>query len=304
MKEGPTLKEKLQLEKCKIFLKKIAPSLKWKLIISISIVIGGIIVFSYINNKSQDYSTKDSSTTDSNSNTTDTNCNVQGISLHGTVVTYNSPDSYNDQDKLMYDQTSADNVLWYIKDAQNKDNIKAIVIEVDSSGGSPVAGEEMSQAIKDSSKPVVAYIRNIGASAAYWAISSADRIFASRNSDVGSIGVTMSYLSNVGNNQKNGYTYVQLSSGKFKDTGSPDKILTDAEKALLLRDVNIMYNNFVSDVALNRGLTVKAVKSFADGSTVLGSKAKELGMIDEIGGLPEVQKYLETKIGEKPDICW
>jgi len=293
------IKEKLQLENCKIFFKKISPSLKWILIISISIIIGGIVVVTYTNNKSQD-----SSLSDSNSDTADTNCNVQGINIHGSVVTYTSNDSYNDNDKVMYDQTSADSVLYYINNAQEKDNIKAIVVEVDSPGGSPVAGEEISNAIKNSNKPVVAYIRDLGASAAYWAISSADRIFASKNSNVGSIGVTQSYLSNVGNNQKNGYSYVQLSSGKYKDTGSPDKVLTTDEKSLLLRDINIMYENFVKAVSENRGLTVKAVKSFADGSTVLGTKAKELGMIDSIGGLPEVQNYLETKIGEKPDICW
>ncbi len=299
MDKQMNIKEKLQLEKCKIFLKKIAPSLKWILIISISIIIGGIVVVTYTNNKSQD-----SSLSDSNSDTADTNCNVQGINIHGSVVTYTSNDSYNDNDKVMYDQTSADSVLYYINNAQEKDNIKAIVVEVDSPGGSPVAGEEISNAIKNSNKPVVAYIRDLGASAAYWAISSADRIFASKNSNVGSIGVTQSYLSNVGNNQKNGYSYVQLSSGKYKDTGSPDKVLTTDEKSLLLRDINIMYENFVKAVSENRGLTVKAVKSFADGSTVLGTKAKELGMIDSIGGLPEVQNYLETKIGEKPDICW
>jgi len=299
-----TLKENLQLEKCKIFFKKIMPSLKWILIISISIIIGGIIVFSYINNKSQNSSTQDSSVSDFNSSSDDANCNVQGINIHGSVVTYTSNDSYNDQDKVMYDQTSADSVLYYIDNAQNKDNIKAIVVEVDSGGGSPVAGEEISNAIKNSSKPVVAYIRDVGASAAYWAISGADRIFASKNSNVGSIGVTQSYLSNVGKNQKDGYTYIELTSGKYKDTGSPDKVLTDEEKSLLQRDINIMYNNFVADVAQNRGITVKVVKSFADGSTVLGAKAKSLGMIDEVGGLPEVEKYLETKIGEKPNICW
>ncbi len=299
MDKQMNIKEKLQLENCKIFFKKISPSLKWILIISISIIIGGIVVVTYTNNKSQD-----SSLSDSNSDTADTNCNVQGINIHGSVVTYTSNDSYNDNDKVMYDQTSADSVLYYINNAQEKDNIKAIVVEVDSPGGSPVAGEEISNAIKNSNKPVVAYIRDLGASAAYWAISSADRIFASKNSNVGSIGVTQSYLSNVGNNQKNGYSYVQLSSGKYKDTGSPDKVLTTDEKSLLLRDINIMYENFVKAVSENRGLTVKAVKSFADGSTVLGTKAKELGMIDSIGGLPEVQNYLETKIGEKPDICW
>ena len=298
MKEGPTFKEKIQLEKAYTLLKTIAPSVKWIIIISISIIIGGITVDSYIN--------KESPSSDSSNNTSSKteNCNVQGINLHGAVVTYNSNDSYDDQDNLIYDQTSSEEVAWYIKNANENPNIKAIIVEVDSGGGSGVAGEEISRAVKNSEKPVAAFIRSVGASAAYWSISSADRIFASANSDVGSIGVTLSYLNNVEKNKKDGYTYVELTSGKYKDTGTPDKVLTYEEKNLLLRDINIMFENFVKAVAENRGLTIKAVKSFADGSTVMGERAKELGMIDEIGGINEVEKYLEPIIGEKPEVCW
>jgi len=114
----------------------------------------------------------------------------------------------------------------------------------------------------------------------------------------------MSYLSNVAKNQKDGYAYEQISIGKYKDSGDPDKVLTSDEKVLFLRDANIIYENFVAAVAQNRGLTIEKVKSFADGSTVLGEKAKSLGLIDEIGGINEVEKYLEEIIGEKPEICW
>jgi len=80
--------------------------------------------------------------------------------------------------------------------------------------------------------------------------------------------------------------------GKYKDSGSPDKALTSEEKDLFLRDVNIIYQNFIKAVSDNRKLPIEKVKSFADGSTVLGEKAKELGLIDEIGGINEVEKYL------------
>jgi signal peptide peptidase SppA len=303
MNKLTTFKEKIKLEKVSTFIKRVAPLLKWILIISSSIVIGGYILGSYFYNES---SPGDTPTTESG------NCNVQGINLHGTIVTYNSNDSYDDQGNLMYDQTSSEDVAWYIKNANNNPDIKAIVIEVDSGGGSPVGGEEISNAVKNSKKPVVAFIRDIGASAAYLGISSADRVFASVNSNVGSIGVTQSYLSNVGKNQKEGVAYIELTSGKYKDTGAPDKVLTYDEKTLLLRDINIMFENFVKAVAQNRGLTIKAVKSFADGSTVMGERAKELGMIDEIGGINEVEKYLEgvindkveSLINDKVEVCW
>jgi len=167
-----------------------------------------------------------------------------------------------------------------------------------------VAGEEIANAIKNSDKPVVAYIREMGASSAYWAISSASKIFASENSNVGDIGITSSYLSDAGKNAKDGLTYEQLSAGKFKDAGNTDKPLTAEERALFMRDVNIVYQNFIKDVAQNRNIPIDKVSSMADGATVLGLKGKELGLIDVIGGLPEVEQYLGKIINEKPDICW
>lgn len=230
-------------------------------------------------------------------------CTVVGINLHGTLLTYLPYHSENDP-YFDYDLVSSEDVTSTIEQANDESAIKAIMIEVDSGGGSPVAGEEIANAVKNSSKPVAVFIRGMGASSAYWAASSADRIFASKNSDVGSIGVTSSFISNVTKNSKEGYTYEQLTAGKFKDAGSPDRPLTSEERALFLRDINIVYENFIKAVAENRGLSVEKVRSFADGSTVLGEKAKSLGLIDEIGGRSEVEKYLEEKIGEKPEVCW
>ncbi len=246
----------------------------------------------------------DNSGMESESLFSDESCNVAGINLHGDIVTYHTNDAYDDQGNLMYDQTSSDEVAWFIEEALANDNIKAIVVDVDSYGGSPVAAEEIANDIKNSKKPVFAYIRDVGLSAAYWAVSGADKIFASKNSDVGSIGITSSYVSNAEKNKKDGLTFVDLSSAKYKDSGTPDKVLTAEERALFLRDINIMHENFIEAVASNRKLATSTVKSIADGSSVLGMKAKELGLIDEIGGPAEVEKYLQTKIGVKPEICW
>ncbi|MDO8600556.1 MAG: S49 family peptidase [bacterium] len=230
-------------------------------------------------------------------------CTVTGINLHGTITTYIPEHAENDS-YFDYDVTASEEVVWAIKNANEDEKIKAILVEVDSAGGYPVAGEEIANAIKNSGKPIVGFIRQTGSSAAYWALSSADKIFASRNSDVGSIGVTQSYLSNVEKNKKDGYLYEQLSAGTYKDSGSINKPLTAEEKTLFLRDINIVYENFVKDVSQNRKIPIEKVRSFADGSTVLGEKAKELGLVDEIGGMNEVERYLEETTGEKPEICW
>src|SRR3989344_5420691 len=230
-------------------------------------------------------------------------CNVLGINLHGQIVTYIPVDS---GDSLIKDTdlVSSDTVLYYIKQAKEDENIKAIILEIDSPCGTPVAGEEIANALKSSSKPTVAFIRQTGLSAAYWAATGAGRIFASKNSDVGSIGVTTSYLENVNKNQKEGLSFIQLSTGKYKDTGNPDKPLSQEEINLFMRDLNIVHQNFIEAVSKNRNLPIEEVRKIADGSSVLGQRAKELGLIDEIGSLPEVEKYLSLKIGEKADICW
>ncbi len=260
--------------------------------------------------------TSDNSTEITNNNLTDTSnttdaappesedCNVYGINLHGDIVTYYTRDAFDDQGNLIFDETSADDINWIMRDAQSNDNIKAVVVEIDSSGGSPVGGEEMMLAFKQSKKPVIAFIRNRGLSSAYLAATGAQTIFASKISDVGSIGVTMSYLQNTEQNKMNGLTYIDLSSGKYKDSGNPDRPLTDDEKQLFMRDVNISYEYFVSLVAQNRNLSIEKVRKLADGSSVMGEQALKDGLIDKIGLLPDVESFLTEKIGAPAKICW
>lgn len=225
-------------------------------------------------------------------------CNTSGIKIRGTLMTY-VPDSPD-----YIDYTSSEDILNKIEEANDNDDIKYIVIEVDSSGGSTVFGEEVSLAIKESAKPVFAYIRELGSSSAYWSISSADKIFASKNSTIGSIGVTASYISNYSKNSNDGLKYERIVSGEYKDIGSPDKILTDKEKDILQRDVDIIYNYFIEQIAENRHLSIEQVKSFSDGSNVLGDKALELGLIDYIGNLSDVKYYIYQESGEWPEVCW
>ena len=250
----------------------------------------------------ESHSAKNTSQDASNATTTQ-NCNVTGINLHGFLTTYIPPHADNDT-SFNYDSVSSENIISSIMTANDDPKIKSIIVEVDSTGGIAEAGSEVAETIKNSKKPVVAFIRSQGDSSAYWAISGADRIFASRNSDVGSIGITRSFLDNSKKDQKDGYTFNQLNSGKYKDSGSLDKVLTDDEKSLFMRDITIMYNNFIDDVATNRKLPIDKVKAIADGSTVLGEQAKQDGLIDEIGGFNEAKAYVGTLIKEEPEVCW
>ena len=265
-------------------------------------------IYAHFVNNDSDSNTSVSTTTDStgsNSNyySTNSSCNIAGINLHGELVTY-LPAHYFDNLSSDPDVIASESVDALIQQAIDAPNIKAIMVEVDSPGGEPVAGEEIANTLKSSIKPTVAVIRQTGASAAYWASTGANKIFASLNSDIGSIGVTASYLESVNKNKSNGLNYVQLSMGKYKDSGNPNRPMTDTEKALVMRDLKIVYNNFINTVSTNRGISVADVTKIADGSTVLGAKAKDLNLIDEIGGVPDATKYLGTTIGEKPSVCW
>ncbi len=188
------------------------------------------------------------------------------------------------------------------------DSIKEGIIkwhsQVDSWGGVPVAGEEVASALRNAQKPTVAMIRSVGASAAYMAATGAKIIFASQYSDVGSIGVTASYTDESLKNQKEGIVYNELTTGKFKDMMSSGKPLTADEKALIVRDLTIVHNNFVKAVATNRDLPVDKVRALADGSSMLGEMALQNRLIDRIGGFTEVEQYLEKVISEKPNVCW
>lgn len=232
------------------------------------------------------------------------NCNVAGIELHGELLTYIPPANFDEEGNLLEDQTASENIIYAINEAEKDSHIKAMILEVDSYGGYPVAGEEVANALKKANKPTIALIREGGASAAYMAASGADRIFASQNSDVGSIGVTMSYLDNTQQNLKEGLNYVSLSSGKYKDTGDPNKPLSQEEKNLFMRDVNILHENFIKMVAENRNLDIEKIEKLADGSTMLGEMALQNGLINQIGGMFEVKDYLKEKIGEDVEICW
>jgi signal peptide peptidase SppA len=234
----------------------------------------------------------------------ESDCNVMGLELHGDIVTYISHENYDEEGTATIDETASENINYQIATAESDDNIKAIILEVDSYGGSPVAGEEIANALRRASKPTVALIRTAGASSAYLSAVGTDRIFASKNSDVGSIGVTMSYLDYSQQNQDQGISYVTLSSGKFKDAGSSDRKLTAEEKELFLRDVKIIHNNFIDLVAEYRKLDVEQVRKLADGSTMLGEMALANGLIDEIGSHAEVNNYLKELLGEEISICW
>jgi protease-4 len=229
-------------------------------------------------------------------------CSVAYIPVHGELVTY-VPASESTTTGDAYDQTASEDVTRSIRTADADPEIKGIVLEIDSPGGSPVAGEEIQAALKQSSKPTVALIRDEGDSAAYLAASGADAIFASAFSDVGDIGITQSYVDSSKQDAENGLTFNQLSVGKYKDMFNTDKPLTPDERALAMKELQIDYNVFVDIVAENRGMSTDTALSLSDGSSFTGQEAVQNGLIDRIGNIDDVRAYLSDKLGANAVIC-
>ena len=220
-------------------------------------------------------------------------CNVAKVNLHGFL----DVDVYEEGD------VSSDSVIQMVEKAEQSENIKAIILDIDSSGGTAFAGEEVSNSLSRTTKPTIALIRTMGLSSAYWSVIGADIIFASVNSDVGGISVTSSYVDNVKKNQMDGLNYNLISSGKYKDMLNPDKYLTYEERALAQRDVQIVHDNFVKAVAEKRNLDIEKVKALADGSSMAGQMALENGLVDRIGDMFAVKQYLKEILGEEVVIC-
>ena len=193
-------------------------------------------------------------------------------------------------------------IIQFIQQASKDDSIQAILFEINSPGGSAVASDEVVAAMKQVKKPTVSYIREVGASGAYWIASSTDHIFASRMSITGSVGVISSYLAFGGFLNRYNITYERLVAGKYKDIGTPFRTLTDEEQNILQQQLDDVHAMFLSDVKENRHLSQAQVNEISTGIFFIGARAKELGLIDEIGGKDEAVAYLERQINTSVEL--
>ncbi len=239
-------------------------------------------------------------------------CNVLNLQIYGSIVNTRADIPVSDtlvlNDSagtiLTPNYTVATDVEYGLRLAAENPDIKALLIDVDSFVGGSEAGQEIANAIKAFGRPSIAVIHGGGVSSGYLAAAAADRILALEDSTVGSIGATYSFLTQYDKNKKEGIGYEQLSSGPFKDIFSPDKPLTAAEREIITRDLKILRERFVKQVAGYRNLPVEKVDALADGSTMLGMQALENGLVDEIGGTKEALAQLEEIIGEPVSLCW
>ncbi len=171
-----------------------------------------------------------------------------------------------------------------LRDADHDGGIDAVVLRVNSPGGSPAAAWEIYRAVQTMSKPVVVSVGDIDASGAYYFSSAADLIVAAPASVVGSIGVILEAQNLQELLDKVGIRYTVLTRGKYKDIGNPTREMTSEEKAILERQLDAVYEQFIADVAAGRpNLDEDQVRALATGLAYPGQEALDLGLIDRLG---------------------
>ena len=180
---------------------------------------------------------------------------------------------------------SADSILKEIEKAQKDKNIKGVLLNVDSPGGAVPPSIEIAYAIKElkKHKPVIAYASGIMASGSYYASIYANKIIANPGSIVGSIGVIMESANIEELMNTIGIKTQIVKQGTYKEAGTPTREWTAEERAELETLTKDTYELFVADVAEARGLEVNKNKDYADAHIFSSKRAKDAGLIDEIG---------------------
>jgi protease-4 len=181
-------------------------------------------------------------------------------------------------------------IISQLKRAQDDPAVKAIVLRIDSPGGTASASEEIAIEVARCTKPTIASIGDVGASGAYMIASQCDEIMSTNSSAVGSIGVIMEIGDYSELAKKLGVKYVAIHEGTFKDAGSPWRGLTTTETAMLQADVKLTYDNFIAIVAKGRRMSDSSVRGLATGWAWPGIKAKSLGLVDRIGNYTDAVK--------------
>ena len=181
---------------------------------------------------------------------------------------------------------SSETVVRQLKKYKENDSVPAIVLRIDSPGGSVASSQEIYQEVgrvREAGKIVVASMANVAASGAYYISCATDTIVANPGTLTGSIGVIFEFPNTEELFKKIGIRFEVVKSGKFKDIGSPVREMTSEERELLQEMIDDTYNQFVDVVATNRGLDREDVLDIADGRVFTARQGKEYGLVDILG---------------------
>ncbi|MCL4151449.1 UNVERIFIED_CONTAM: hypothetical protein GTU68_043519 [Idotea baltica] len=193
----------------------------------------------------------------------------------------------------------SETIVKELRKAREDDKIKAVVLRVNSPGGSVIAADVIYDEIQltRKEKPVIASMGDLAASGGYYISAPCDRIFASENTLTGSIGVFMVLWNTqqMFNNQL-GITFDEVETHPYANLGNPNYPMSEAEEKLLQKTTNETYQEFLEIVREGRGFSsTEEVDKIAQGRVWSGAEAKKIGLIDEFGGLDQAVVYAAEK---------
>ncbi len=199
------------------------------------------------------------------------------------------------ESSLVMEVTGSLTVSRLLRRAAQDSQIRAIVVYVDSPGGSAAAAQEIFQAIRRfknrTGRPVIAAMGDVAASGGYYVAAAANKIYALPSTLTGSIGVIWQSVNVEKLLAQLGIQAETLKAGRFKDAGSPFRPMAPQERALLEQLLNDVHEQFIADVAKERGLPVVKVRSVADGRILTGRMALKVGLVDELGTLEDAIQF-------------
>ena len=183
----------------------------------------------------------------------------------------------------------SDKVVKLLKKYERDEDIKAVVLRVDSPGGAVAPSQEIHDAVKriKASKKVVVSMGGMAASGGYYISAPADRIFAEPGTLTGSIGVIFLHFNVRGLLEWAKVEETTLKSGKYKDTLSPFRPIQESDREEIQSISDDVYSQFVQAVAQGRGMPEARVREIAEGRIYTGKRAKELKLVDELGGFDD-----------------
>jgi protease IV len=198
----------------------------------------------------------------------------------------------------------SDTVAAAIRKAREDKDIKAIILRIDSPGGSALASDIIWREVmltKQAKKPLVASMSDVAASGGYYIAMAADKIVADPSTITGSIGVFTLKLNLAGLYREHlGINIETIKLSKNADIYSPYSSFTEEQKQKLQEDMDQFYKTFIGKVAEGRKMSVEAVDKIAQGRIWTGLKGKELGLVDEIGGMEKAVEVAK-KLANIPD---
>jgi len=199
-------------------------------------------------------------------------------------------------------QVGGDRIALEMRKIREDDDVKAVVLRVNSPGGSATAAEVIGRevALTGKKKPVIVSMGNLAASGGYWISMGSSKIFAEANTITGSIGVFGMLFNAEKLAANNGLTWDVVKTARFADTNTVSRPKNPQELANIQRIVDRIYDRFITKVADSRKLPKNKVQEIAQGRVWSGTAAKELGLVDEIGGLEDAVREAakQAKLGD------